>query len=199
MAALKWLVLAALVAAVPVEAAAQDITPGLLDALRAGGFNLYFRHADTDHSRQDQRGMNLDDCTQQRLLSDKGRDHSRAIGEVIRGLGIPIGVVLASPLCRTLETATLVFGKTERSMAVREGGPLPPGETGRYEPLRRLLSTIPPPGTNSAIVGHAYPMYTLIGGQYLEEGEAAVVRPDGSAFQVVARVGLKEWRALGSK
>ena len=81
-------------------------------------------------------------------------------------------------------------------MAVREGGPLPPGEPERYGPLRRLLSTVPAQGTNGVIVGHGYPMYTLIGGQYLDEGEAAIVRPDGATFRMVARIGLKEWRAL---
>ena len=59
-----------------------------------------------------------------------------------------------------------------------------------------MLSAPPPPGSNSAIVGHAYPFYALVGGQYLEEGEAAVVRPQGTSFEVVARVGLKQWRDL---
>lgn len=46
------------------------------------------------------------------------------------------------------------------------------------------------------IVGHAYPFYSLVGGQLLGEGQAAVVRPGGAGFQVVARVGLREWREL---
>jgi hypothetical protein len=48
----------------------------LLAALRAGGHILYFRHADTDHSQVDQRGMRLEDCTAQRNLTDRGREHS---------------------------------------------------------------------------------------------------------------------------
>ncbi|HEU5196099.1 MAG TPA: histidine phosphatase family protein [Methylomirabilota bacterium] len=168
----------------------------LLTALRAGGFILYFRHADTDFKQTDVRPVNLADCTQQRNLTDKGREHARNIGAAIRELTIPIGPVLASPMCRTVETAELAFGPAERSMAVREGGPTPPGSPDRYAALRAMLSTPPPAGGNMVIVGHAYPIYTLIGGQYLEEGEAAVVRPQGSAFEVVARVGLKEWREL---
>ena len=66
--------------------------------LRAGGFILYFRHADTDQTQRDARTGNVDDCASQRNLSDRGREHARAIGETIRALGIPIGAVLASPL-----------------------------------------------------------------------------------------------------
>jgi phosphohistidine phosphatase SixA len=168
----------------------------LLAALRSGGLILYFRHADTDFKQKDVRPVNLADCTQQRNLTDKGREHSRNIGAAIRALAIPVGPVLASPLCRTVETAELAFGPAERSMAVRDGGPTPPGSPDRYAALRAMLSTPPAPGRNPVIVGHAYPIYTLIGGQYLEEGEAAVVQPRGADFEVIARVGLKEWREL---
>jgi len=53
-------------------------------------------------------------------------------------------------------------------------------------------------GTNAVIVGHAYPFYSLAGGQYLDEGQAAVVRPGGAGIQILARVGLKEWRELAA-
>jgi hypothetical protein len=52
--------------------------------------------------------------------------------------------------------------------------------------------------SNTAIVGHGYPYYSLVGGQMLEEGEADVVRPRGADFEVVARIGLKQWRELAS-
>lgn len=85
--------------------------------------------------------MNLDDCATQRVLSEKGRQNSRAIGEAIRALDVPIGPVLASPLCRTVETAVLAFGFAEKSMATRDGGREPVGSPGRYAALRVLLST----------------------------------------------------------
>jgi phosphohistidine phosphatase SixA len=141
--------------------------------------------------------VNLNDCTTQRVLSEKGRQNSRAIGAAIRALDVPIGPVLASPLCRTVETAMLAFGSAEKSMATREGGSEPVGSPGRYAALRALLSTAPPAGKNTAIVGHGYPYYSLIGkGQMLEEGEAAILRPYGTSFEEVARLGLKEWREL---
>jgi phosphohistidine phosphatase SixA len=165
----------------------------LLAALRAGGFILYFRHSDTDHSQTDQ---SLDDCAHQRNLTDRGREHARAIGEAIRALAIPIGPVRASPMCRTVETAMLIFGTAERSPAAREAGPQPPGTPERYSALRALLSTPPPAGVNAVIVGHGYPFYSLVRGQVLEEGEAAIVRPGSGGFEVAARLGLKEWREL---
>ncbi|HWN12547.1 MAG TPA: histidine phosphatase family protein, partial [Candidatus Dormibacteraeota bacterium] len=172
--------------------------PELLAALRAGGYILYFRHADTDHGQNDDRMTGVEDCTTQRNLTDRGRDHSRAIGEVIRTLGIPIGAVLASPLCRTVETAMLAFGTAQKAPAAREGGPLPPGSPGRFPALRALLSTPVAPGANTVIVAHAYPYFTLVGGQFLSEGEADVVRPRGGDFEVVARVGLRQWRELAA-
>lgn len=187
----------ALLLLAPPPALAQQ-SADLLGALRTGGHIIYFRHADTDHSQTDQRGMRLEDCTTQRNLTDRGREHARALGEAIRALEIPIGAVLASPLCRTMETATLAFGTTRPSPAVREGGPLAPGTPGRFPALRALLSTpVAPPSTNTVVVGHAYPYFTLVGGQYLSEGEADVLRPGGGDFEVLARLGLKQWRDLG--
>jgi len=200
----RWLFLAVLALALgePAAALAQPAAatpvqgPELLAALRAGGYILYFRHADTDHSQNDERMTSVEDCTTQRNLTDRGRDHSRAIGLVIRTLGIPIGAVLASPLCRTVETAMLAFGAAQKTPAAREGGRLPPGSAGRFAALRALLSTPVAPGANTVIVAHAYPYFTLVGGQFLSEGEADVVRPRGADFEVVARVGLRQWREL---
>jgi phosphohistidine phosphatase SixA len=188
----------------PAAALAQSATTpalggaDLLAALRAGGHILYFRHADTDHSQNDQRMTSVEDCSTQRNLSEPGREHARALGEAIHALGIPIGTVLASPLCRTVETAMLAFGAARKAPAVHEGGPLPPGSPGRFPALRALLSTPIAAGTNTVVVGHAYPYYSLVGGQYLNEGEADVLRPRGADFEVVARVDLARWRALAA-
>ena len=193
------LILAASTGGQAQQAAAPPLREAeLLAALRAGGYILYFRHADTDHRQNDGRMTSADDCATQRNLTDRGREHARAIGEAIRALGIPIGAVLASPLCRTVETATLAFGHAEKAPAVREGGRLPPGNPGRFSALRALLSAAVALGVNTAIVGHAYPYQTLVGGQYLGEGEADVVRPRGADFEVVARVGLAPWRELAT-
>src|SRR5262245_65452158 len=86
-----------------------------IDALRKGGYVLYFRHAATDMSKNDAGMKSFDDCPTQRNLVDRGRDDARAIGAAIKTLGIPIGKVRASPYCRTVETAELAFGRAGKT------------------------------------------------------------------------------------
>ena len=167
----------------------------LLFELRKGGYVIYFRHTTTDMSQDDSRSMSDDDCDNQRPLTDRGREEARQIGAAIRELKIPVGPVLASPRCRTAETAMLAFGRAERTHAVR-GGPVHGDDPARYAALRKLLSSPPPPGTNLVISSHGNPFYAVAGEPYLAEGEAAVVRPLGSDFEVVARMRHDAWRAL---
>jgi phosphohistidine phosphatase SixA len=162
------------------------------DALRRGGYVLYFRHAATDMSKNDAGMTSFDDCPTQRNLVDRGRDDARAIGAAIRALGIPIGKVRASPFCRTVETAELAFGRAEKTAEVR-GGPVRADDAARYAPLRKLLAERPAPGTNDVIVSHGNPFYAVAGAPYLAEGEAAVVQPTGDGFRVVARIRVEDW------
>ena len=172
-----------------VSAASAQPSADLLSRLRDGGYVLYLRHTSTDFSQNDARMTSFEDCTRQRNLTDRGRDEARALGEHVRRLKIPIGEVLASPFCRTMETARLAFGKATASNDVR-GGPV---EASRYEPLRKLLSSPVPRGANLVISSHGNPFAALAGSPYLAEGEIAVVRPEGERFSVVARIRLSDW------
>ena len=110
---------------------AKAIAPAeLLSELRKGGYVLYFRHTSTDFSRDDRRSQSDDDCANQRPLTDKGREEARHISAAIRDLKIPVGQVLASPRCRTMETAALIFGRAEKANEVR-GGPSAPDNPDR--------------------------------------------------------------------
>ncbi len=191
--------------AVPAPATGRTSLPSkpvphdrLLAELRKGGYILYFRHASTDFSRDDTRSQSDDDCANQRPLSDEGRSEARAIGAAIRDLGIPVGKVVASPRCRTMETAMLAFGRAEKSAAVR-GGPAHPQQPDRYAALRQLLATRVEPGANLVISSHGNPFYAVAGKPYLAEGEGAVVRPLGADFEVIARIRVDDWQALGEK
>jgi phosphohistidine phosphatase SixA len=171
----------------------------LLAALRTGGYILYFRHASTDFGQNDEKMTGYEDCATQRNLTDAGRGEARAIGAAIRALRIPIGDVLASPFCRTMETAQLMFGRAAATPAVR-GGPAQPDSPDRYAELRKLLATPVPGGTNEVIVSHGNPFRAIVGGAYLAEGEAAIVEPRGKeVFRVVARVRKDEWQDPGSR
>jgi hypothetical protein len=167
----------------------------LLGELRKGGYVIYFRHTSTDFSRDDSRSKSDEDCDNQRPLTDKGREEARQIGAAFRELRIPVSQALASPRCRTMETAMLAFGRAEKAPEAR-GGPVAPDSPDRYAPLRKLLSTPVTPGANLVISSHGNPFYATAGAPYLAEGEAAVVRPLGKDFEIVARVRHNEWRAL---
>ena len=187
---------------VPPPAAGRSALPAtplsgqqLLSELRKGGYIIYFRHTSTDFSRDDSRSTSDDDCDNQRPLTDKGREEARQIGVAFRELKIPIEKVLASPRCRTLETAMLAFGRAEKASEAR-GGPAIPDSTDRYLDLRRLLSTAVKPGANLVISSHGNPFYATAGAPYLAEGEAAVIRPLGKDFEIVARVRHDAWRTL---
>lgn len=183
----------ALAALAPLAAAATPASPAEAVALlRGGGYILYFRHAATDFSRNDAQMTSFEDCTTQRNLTDRGREDARRIGGAVRALGIPIGRVRASPYCRTVETATLAFGRAEKTQAVR-GGPAQPEDPERYAALRKLLVQSPAQGVNDVIVSHGNPFVAVAGPPYLAEGEAAVVEPAGDGFRVVARIKVDEW------
>ena len=187
---------------VPVPAAGRSALPAkampaaeLLAELRNGGYVIYFRHTSTYFSRDDVRSRSDDDCDNQRPLTDKGREEARNIGAAFKELKIPVGKVLASPRCRTMETALLAFGPPEKSPEARSG-PASPDSADRYAPLRALLSTPVKPGANVVVASHGNPFYATAGAPYLAEGEAAVIRPLGKDFEIIARVRHDAWRAL---
>jgi bisphosphoglycerate-dependent phosphoglycerate mutase len=165
----------------------------IVQKLREGGYVLYLRHAATDFSQNDARMTSYEDCASQRNLTDQGREEARRIGAQVKRLGIPIGEVLASPYCRTMETARLAFGRARATNDVR-GGPV---DEKRYDGLRRLLSSEVKKGENRVISSHGNPFQALAGSPYLAEGEMAVVRPEGAMrFSVVARIRPQDWSGL---
>lgn len=166
--------------------------PALVQKLREGGYVLYMRHASTDFGQNDTRMTGYEDCGNQRNLTEKGREEARQIGAHLKRLGIPIGEVLASPYCRTMETARLAFGKARASNDVR-GGPV---DATRYDALKKLLSMEVRKGENRVISSHGNPFQAIAGSPYLAEGEIAVVRPEGSGFSVIARIRPADWPGL---
>lgn len=210
----RRLLLAGLFAALAMPAAAQTppSAPGamgpdwrpalegraLVEALRGGGYVLYIRHTATDFGQNDAAMTSYEDCSKQRNLTAAGRADARAIGAALRALKVPIGAVLASPYCRTLETGRLVFGNATVSPGMR-GGPAQPDSPARYAELRAVLSTPVAGSTNTAISSHGNPFLGVAGPPHLAEGEVAVVRPDGNGrFTVVARVPVRGFPELAA-
>lgn len=175
--------------------AAEIPAPQLLAALRSGGHTVFFRHTSTDFSRDDVKSRSDDDCANQRPLTEKGREEARHIGVAMRQLGIPIGDVLASPRCRTIEVAQLAFGHYRLEQSVR-GGTFSDKPVQRYDGLRALFETGPRSKSNTVIVSHGNPFYATAGAPYLAEGEAAIIKPLGKDFEVIARVRWDGWTGL---
>jgi broad specificity phosphatase PhoE len=168
----------------------------LLSALRGGGYVIYFRHTSTDFGANDDNMTSYADCATQRNLTEQGRTEARNIGAAISALAIPIGTVMASPYCRTMETAKLMFGRATATPAVR-GGPAQ-AEAERYADLRKVMSTRVERGTNAVIASHGNPFRAVVGGAYLAEGEAAIIEPRGAdGFRVIARIRKDEWTTMG--
>lgn len=174
----------------------------LVSALRSGGHNIYFRHVATEWSQYDQVEKIDDwrscDATRMRQLSDRGRDDARAIGLALQRLDVPVGEVLASPYCRTVETARLMeFGEvaeTNQVMNLRSAGYVG-GRASVIASAQALLAS-PPPSANRVIVAHgnvareATPVYPA-------EGEAVVFTPDGQGgFILRARIKVSDWSRL---
>jgi phosphohistidine phosphatase SixA len=192
--ALAGAALAALAAVAAAQPALEG--PALVAALRGGGYVLYLRHASTDFSKNDVGMTSFTDCANQRNLTDAGRAEARAIGAAVTRLRIPVGPVLASPYCRTTETARLVFGSATVSDAAR-GDVAESTDPNRYAGLRALLSTPVAKGSNLAIASHGNPFYALAGPPRLAEGEMAVIEPLGNGrFRIVARITKDAWADL---
>jgi broad specificity phosphatase PhoE len=193
--------LASLVAVLAVGSAWAQSSPSvgdLVKLLRGGGYVIVFRHGATHADQADTDPLNLDNIAKQRQLNDKGRADAKAVGEVFRGAGIPIGKSYSSRFQRAVETARLIGGKEpQATLDVTEGGlVVTPNENNRRtQVLRALVTTAPDAGTNTLIVTHKPNILDALGKDWFEikEGEASIFKPEGSGFALVARVQIGQW------
>jgi virginiamycin B lyase len=164
--------------------------------LRGGGLVIAFRHAVTDFSMADE-ARDYRDCARQRNLSAAGRRQARAIGRAFRSLRVPVGSVLASPYCRTRDTARLAFGRVTTSADLLSQQGALHGESDLPARLRARLGRRPAAGRNTVLVSHNFAIDAAAHVD-LAEGEAAVFRPDGSlrGFRLVRTVRAERWTAL---
>jgi len=170
----------------------------LVEALRRGRYVIAFRHTATDQSQTDTDRQNLANCQTQRNLSETGRTQAQAIGQAFQALQIPVGPVLSSPYCRTLDTAQLAFGRVEASGdLLNMFSAKDQAERDQLSvALQRLLTTQTTTATNTVLVTHGVNVQTATSLQ-LTEGEAIVVAPDGTgSFLLIARVLPDEWSTL---
>jgi phosphohistidine phosphatase SixA len=77
------------------------------EALRQPGAIAIMRHA-LAPGTSDPAAFQIDDCSTQRNLDDRGRAQARRTGEALRGNGFEFEAVFTSQWCRTRDTARLL-------------------------------------------------------------------------------------------
>lgn len=173
----------------------------LIETLRGGGFNIYFRHSLT--VRLGQPDNDLTNCANQRNLTESGRQLAVRIGAAFRALGVPVGAVRSSPYCRCVDTAQLAFGRVEVVPWLEtDGDDSGEPERARLVRLRDALVAPPARGVNDVFVAHGnnlgglaklhgYPPLPIA------EAESVVFRPGPAPAAVVARLTGVQWVELG--
>ncbi|APV48473.1 hypothetical protein BWI17_01490 [Betaproteobacteria bacterium GR16-43] len=184
-----------------------DVDPGfalegeaLVKALREGGLTLYIRHGLTESAQRDMPGLDLGsgNCAQQRNLSEAGRAQVRAVGAGIAALEIPLGELVASPYCRTMETARLLAGRDPQPLAAVAGGVDANGKPSFAELGRYLAKRVHKPLPVRVVVGHSN--FQEIGGTPPpKEAETLVLRSWGFGWVVLARLRAEDWAALAQR
>ena len=173
----------------------------VLKLLRAGGYVIVFRHGATHPDHADIDPLDPDNVAKQRQLNDKGRADAKAVGDVFRGAGIPIGKSYSSRFYRAVETTRLISGKEpQTTLDIAEGGlVVSPNENNRRtQALRTLVATPPDPRTNTLIVTHKPNILDAFGKDWFEikEGEASIFKPEANGtFSLIARVQINQWTA----
>lgn len=168
-------------------------TGGALALLRAGGLNLYLRHAITDRAQAD--SGRLAERAGQRNLSAEGRAQAAALGAAFRRLAIPVAEVLTSPVFRARDTAELAFGaaRVERDLVADDYTPGSAAEDAAAV-SRRLAE--PVAGGSRVLVGHIVPLGMILGRPLAQaefpEGAMGVFRPGGASWRFLGFVAARQ-------
>jgi phosphohistidine phosphatase SixA len=176
---------AAVLAPGPARAEGHLETARAVELLRAGGLNLYIRHAITDRSQVDtgRRG----DRAGQRNIDARGRAQAAALGEALRRLGVPIGRVWTSEVFRAADTAELAFGAANvHVLDVAIADDYTPRDAGSDAAAMRLVLARAPERGNDVHVGHIVPFGMIVGRGFSQaafpEGSIGLLRPEGQRF-----------------
>ena len=180
---------------------AQTPSPDeLIGRLRQGGYVLVMRHASSPREAPSKDVANADNTKLERQLDEAGRKGATALGEAVRALRIPIGIVLTSPTYRALETVRLA--RLDSPTTVNElgdGGQSMQGITEAQAAWLRSRVTETPRSGNTILVTHqpnlsrAFPDW----GPSAADGETVILRPDGKGGSaLVGRIPIEEWSRL---
>ena len=201
---IRMTLLCVLLGFLPVAASSQPAPSPTewIDDLRLGGYVIVLRHGATYSDQANTDSMSRPNVPAQRQLNDQGRAEAKSIGESMRKLKIPVGLVLTSTTQRAVDTGRLLgFGDVTAAPDLTESGStLPPDENNRRAlALRKLVAGRPPADNNLVIVSHKPNIIDAFGKDWLDvrEGEASVFEPDGhGSYKLIIRIQASEWSKL---
>jgi len=158
-----------------IPASAADDSQEAWAALAKGGHVALIRHANAPPGYGgDPPGFRFDDCSTQRNLDDKGRAQARALGEAFRSRGVRVDRIASSPVCRCVDTASLMaVGQVESSWALVPDRD--PSARVRLRELKEMVGNWRGPGT-LVLVTHGFTIQPLIG-IIPNQAEVVVLRP----------------------
>jgi len=176
------LILLAIMTLWPAWAVAQDFS-----SLKQPGVVALMRHA-LAPGTGDPANFDVDDCSTQRNLDDRGRAQARRIGDMMRAAGVEFDAVWSSQWCRSKDTATLLdMGE------VREFPPINSHFAGRGDRAAQRQKTLEaiaarPNDQRLLLVSHFVNIGALTG-QGASSGEIIVTRrTDGGGVEVIDRI-----------
>lgn len=175
------ILLALLVLAAPAKA-----TEAGWALLREGGHVVLLRHAMISGSAEPA-GFDIEKCSTQRNLSERGRQQARKIGALFAARAAPIERVLSSRYCRCIDTARIAFESEPEPFAALD--PPAEDETAKAAQMQAILDEIRnfSGSDNLVMVTHAEDIQALAGISP-REGEAVIVRADGGRLRVLGRI-----------
>ncbi|KOS61831.1 histidine phosphatase family protein [Lysinibacillus agricola] len=171
----------------------------ILNLLKKGGFIIYARHGEAT-AGIDQPYLNLQDCFTQKNLSEVGRREAIYFGQMLRYFQIPISSpIVASPFCRTIETAQLAFPNTYVQIEpfwyeiYKLGGKISINEqTNILSNLQSVLERKPPQGMNQVIIAHSFPVGIGLG--KISNMGMVIVKPKGpgNGYEIVKKLTIED-------
>ena len=174
---------------VPFDSSAED-------ASRQSGwvtqpYIILLRHADAP-GRGEPANFDLNDCSTQRGLSDKGRDEAMGLGHTLRTLGVNVTKVVSSRWCRARQSGELLgFGPVEENRAFDNLDLNKDRAQFLLESERKMIASWRGPGV-LVVVTHSSNLKALT--EVVPDPDSVIVaEPDGDAdLAHVARVNLRE-------
>jgi phosphohistidine phosphatase SixA len=153
--------------------------------LRDGEHVVLLRHAMAPGAA-DPGNFDIEKCSTQRNLSERGKQQARKIGALFAARAAPTERVLASRYCRTKETARLAFGGEEDFAPL---DPPPADEAARKEQTEAVLQEIRNySGSGNLVLVTHLETIQMLTGQSAREGEAVIVSPEDNGLRVLGRI-----------